>query len=537
MLELGGTSGGTMEMSNSLEKIKHELSPYILPQKYVDEGSNETIGSGSYGTITKIKYCGTPCAAKELHSIFLPDDESVLSHNGNEAVNQFCREIKILSQIQHPNFVRFIGIYFKGSSTYPLLVMELMYKSLDQCLVRYRRDSPESQKLPVSTKLFILQDVARAMAYIHCQCPPIVHHDLTVKNVLLTFSMTAKVADLGVAKYLMKPLSTQCPGTVVYMPPEALIKHPHYGTEVDVYSYGVLGFHVFSGKWPLQHGLHKENGKAFTDLERCHVDEIGEGFCVRETLKKCLHVDPKQRLKACEILAKIDVEADRYKIENDNFLEIQYNARNTRVMQQTMDQMAKDLVLKEKFIKRLQMEKIETSSNKDLKETIKLLEDGKTELALEVAKLHSVIKHQLDESQKLSSGTQKVKYASISQPLIDAECEANLRCLVLKKEKETLSDTIKKLNARVSTLSVEVESKDKQLHAKNNEFEEISTQWINTVRTLKRKAVEREDKIRAVRDQYNKLLQDLLIPRVVSILDVLRVILHVMSIFIGNILL
>ena len=334
----------------SVEKVKRELSPFILPQEYIDEESNEKIGSGSYGTITKIKYCGTPCAAKELHSALLPDDESEISHGENESmylVNEFCKEIKILSKIHHPNFVRFIGIYFKDSSPYPLLVMELMYKSLEQCLMQYRHDSPESQKLPVSTKLFILQDVARAVAYIHCQNPPIVHRDLTVKNVLLTFSMTAKVADLGVAKYLTKPLSTQCPGTVIYMPPEALKKHPHYGTEVDVYSYGVLGFHVFSGKWPLQHGLHKDDGSAFTDLERCHADEIGEGFCVRETLKKCLHVDPKQRLKSCEILAQIDVETARYKIEDDNFLEIQYNARNTRAMQQTMDEMARGLELKE----------------------------------------------------------------------------------------------------------------------------------------------------------------------------------------------
>ena len=30
---------------------------------------------------------------------------------------------------------------------------------------------------------------------------------------------------------------TQCPGTLVYMPLEALKEHPTYGTELDVYSW------------------------------------------------------------------------------------------------------------------------------------------------------------------------------------------------------------------------------------------------------------------------------------------------------------
>ena len=500
----------------SVEQIKRELSPYILPQEYIDDKSNEKIGAGSYGSITKIMYCGTPCAAKELHSILLPDDESALSHGGNNTylVNEFCKEIKILSKIQHPNFVRFIGIYFKGNSPYPLLVMELMHNSLDQCLVQYGHDS---QKLPVSTKLFILRDVARAVAYIHCQNPPVVHRDLTVKNVLLTFSMTAKVADLGVAKYVTKQLSTQCPGNVLYMPPEALKRDPLYGTEVDVYSFGVLGLHVFSGEWPLQHGLRKDDDSAYTDLERCHVDKIGEGFSVKEMLTKCLHADPKKRLKAREILTQVEAVTSKYEIKGGNFLEIQYNARNYTMVVDTMAGMVRDLKSSEEFIKKLQMQKIETSNIKDLTETNKQLEDEKTELAREVARLRNVIQHQQDENQKLSSGIHTEKHNSTSQQLIDAECEANLRCFALTKEKESLSDKIEKLVFQISTLSDELDSKDKQLQAKKSELEENNTQWVNTVRTLKQEVIQSEGKIRGVQEQYNKLLQDLLIPHMVSI--------------------
>jgi len=230
-----------------------------------------------------------------------------------------------------------------------------------------------------------------------------------------------------------------------------------------------------------------------------------------------LHDDPKKRLKAREILTQVEAATSKYEIKSSNFLEIQYNARNYTMVVDTMAGMVRDLKSTEEFIKKLQMQKIETSCIKDLTETNKQLEDEKTELAQEVARLRSVIQHQQDENQKLSSGIHTEKHNSTSQQLIDAECEANLRCFALTKEKESLSDIIEKLVSQISTLSVELDSIDKLLRAKKSELEENNTQWVNTVRTLKQKVIQSEDKIRAVKEQYNKLLQDLLIPHMVNI--------------------
>ena len=67
--------------------------------------------------------------------------------------------------------------------------------------------------------------------------------------------MTAKISDLGVARILnLTPIQvsrmTQAPGTPAYMPPEVMIANPTYDTSVDVFSYGIMMIHMFSGMWP-----------------------------------------------------------------------------------------------------------------------------------------------------------------------------------------------------------------------------------------------------------------------------------------------
>ena len=67
--------------------------------------------------------------------------------------------------------------------------------------------------------------------------------------------MKAKVSDLGVAKIVnLTPLqvsrmvhNTQAPGTPAYMPPEALVATPKYDKSIDVFSFGIMMIHMFSG--------------------------------------------------------------------------------------------------------------------------------------------------------------------------------------------------------------------------------------------------------------------------------------------------
>ena len=126
--------------------------------------------------------------------------------------------------------------------------MEFLPTNLTSCIEQYGI-------LPKEIGYSILHDVALGLCYLHGQSPPIIHTDLSSNNVLLISNMTAKISDLGVARILnLTPLQvsrmTQTPGTPAFMPPEVMNANPEYDTSVDVFSYGNVMIHMFSGRWP-----------------------------------------------------------------------------------------------------------------------------------------------------------------------------------------------------------------------------------------------------------------------------------------------
>ena len=78
----------------------------------------------------------------------------------------------------------------------------------------------EKRDIPFSLKRSILLDILQGLFYLHAHSPPIIHHDLTARNILFTPSMHTKIADLGNGRMvephkLIKTMST-APGTLVY---------------------------------------------------------------------------------------------------------------------------------------------------------------------------------------------------------------------------------------------------------------------------------------------------------------------------------
>ena len=142
-----------------------------------------------------------------------------------------------MSTLHHPNVVQFLGVCFLQDCSQPVLVMEKLEDNLHSLLEMV-------SNIPLVLKYAMLEDAARGLHYLHSH--DIIHRDLTANNILLTSSLVAKISDLGnsriVAQHtgqLAQTLS-RYPGSLVYMPPEALTTSAKYGTSLDIFSFGHL---------------------------------------------------------------------------------------------------------------------------------------------------------------------------------------------------------------------------------------------------------------------------------------------------------
>ena len=269
---------------------------------------NRRIGSGAFGIVYAVKIGETICAAKQVHSILI---EGVSEVERQYIVESFMRECQFCSTLRHPNIVQFLGIYYPEGTNrtqLPAMVMEMMASSLNSFIEKHTA-------IPVDIKYSIIHDVSLGLNFLHNHDPPIVHRDLSSNNILLTTQCVAKISDLGVAKVVKSDNKTMttAPGTVDFMPPEALSYNPVYGPPMDVFSFGVIILHVFTQKWPTPSDKVEFNPKtrkqvAFSEIRRRqhHLNEMaGEARMLLLLLQKCLDDDPNVRPTIANVTEKI----------------------------------------------------------------------------------------------------------------------------------------------------------------------------------------------------------------------------------------
>ena len=180
-------------------------------------------------------------AGKTLHETLL----DVGNQGVPEMISKYFQECQLMSSLHHPNITQFLGLCFLPGTRLPLLVMERLETSLDDLL-------EHMPNLPLSLKRSVLEDVACGLLYLHNRHPPVIHRDLTSKNVLLTSSLVAKITDMGNSRIVtMRPgqmarTLTKYPGTLVYMPPEAQDDTHRYGSAMDVFSFGHLALYTIT---------------------------------------------------------------------------------------------------------------------------------------------------------------------------------------------------------------------------------------------------------------------------------------------------
>ena len=270
----------------------------------------DCLGVGCFGSVYKAQCDDLMCAAKIIHPTLVIMDPKLAagvspSKSHRLPFRRFEQECVFLSRIAHPHIVQYLGVHLDPASNLPVLLMELMDQSLTHFL--------EKSQTPLSfqTQVGICHDVALALSFLHSN--HILHRDLSSNNVLMIRDVRAKITDFGMAIFqdkLLNRTGTTCPGTPVYMPPEAKTPKPILCDKTDCFSYGVLTIQILTKEFPEPEDRPYKKPLLASyepeiELRQNHISLVPTDHPLRAMAIKCLKYKHENRPTSRELCSRI----------------------------------------------------------------------------------------------------------------------------------------------------------------------------------------------------------------------------------------
>jgi len=103
---------------------------------------------------------------------------------------------------------------------------------------------------------FFLSQMCDVLEYMHGK--GVVHRDLKLENILVDDNMNLKVADFGFATFRKIHNLKSYRGTMTYMAPEIKENKTYDGTQIDMFSTGVILFIIVQGIFPFKEAKKDE---------------------------------------------------------------------------------------------------------------------------------------------------------------------------------------------------------------------------------------------------------------------------------------
>jgi len=170
-------------------------------------------------------------------------------------VSMFIDEKRVFSRLSHPNIIRLLE-YGREGQHYFLALEHVWGESVAALATLCRR---RRLRFPAGAAIYICAEIADALEHAHTlrnaqgEPSPVIHRDVTLGNVVISYDGAVKVLDYGIAKAegrLTQTCAGQIKGTLSYITPEQIKGYP-VGAFTDTYQLGVFLYKLLVGREPF----------------------------------------------------------------------------------------------------------------------------------------------------------------------------------------------------------------------------------------------------------------------------------------------
>ena len=283
---------GCSQKTPETEDEANKLTKRISKTKDVDIRKNyefiSMLGNGNFGKVRLYR----DRKQKDLLFAIKTLKKENLTRNYFELIKN---EVDILSNLDHPNIVKYFGVY--EDACYIHILMEYL-KGYDLYKIIALKKYTDFDEKDICE---IIYQLLQALSFIHNQ--NIIHRDIKPENILFASKKdysTLKLIDFGLSAYMDK--CKNIVGTPYYMAPE-MIEGRSY-PQSDIWSLGVIVYLSLTGKYPFDTTDNKDLFNLIKTKE-INIQPLNDSECsdeAKDFIMKCLTKDYTKRMTSSECL-------------------------------------------------------------------------------------------------------------------------------------------------------------------------------------------------------------------------------------------